>query len=152
MEESKQTEKMKKVRYPIVIFLAGLILINAFVTYSSCNYRLYALAANTMAAEATTTTKFNDTAALFLMINFERMRTQLMLVEQSLPVDKDLAFLHAYVIHSIIFPSIKNLLEKTAPRLANELLSTTTDLAFTIKTGNSPYISNGQKCNSVYIL
>jgi len=75
------------------------------------------------------------------MINFERMRTQLMLVEQSLPVDKDLAFLHAYVIHSIIFPSIKNLLEKTAPRLANELLSTTTDLAFTIKTGNSPYIS-----------
>ena len=141
MEESKQTEKMKKVRYPIVIFLAGLILINAFVTYSSCNYRLYALAANTMAAEATTTTKFNDTAALFLMINFERMRTQLMLVEQSLPVDKDLAFLHAYVIHSIIFPSIKNLLEKTAPRLANELLSTTTDLAFTIKTGNSPYIS-----------
>jgi high-affinity iron transporter len=136
-------EKMKKVRYPIVTFLASLILINAFVTYSSCNYRLYALATNTTAAEATTTTttKFNDTAALFLMINFERMRTQLMLVEQSLPVDKDLAFLHAYVIHSIIFPSIKNLLEKTAPNSANELLSTTTDLAFTIKTGNLPYIS-----------
>jgi hypothetical protein len=75
------------------------------------------------------------------MINFERMRTQLMLAQQSLPVDKDLAFLHAYVIHSIIFPSIKNLLEKTAPQSANELLSTTTDLAFTIKTGNSQYIS-----------
>jgi high-affinity iron transporter len=148
MEKSKQTEKMKKVRYPIAIILASLILINAFVTYSSCNLRLYALATNTTAAEATTTgtagtttTKFNDTAALFLMINFERMRTQLMLVEQSLPVDKNLAFLHAYVVHSIIFPSIKNLLEKTAPQSANELLSTTTDLAFTIKTGNSPYIS-----------
>ncbi|HYA83494.1 MAG TPA: hypothetical protein VEH06_08610, partial [Candidatus Bathyarchaeia archaeon] len=83
---SKQIEKMKKVQYPIVIILASLILINAFVTYSSCNYRLYALAMNTTAAEATTTrtgtagtttTKFNDTAALFLMINFERMRTQL---------------------------------------------------------------------------
>jgi high-affinity iron transporter len=151
MEKSKQIGKMKKMRYPIVIILASLILINAFVTYSSCNYRLYALAnTNTTAVEGTTTTtgtagttttKFNDTAALFLMINFERMRTQLMLVEQSLPVDKDLAFLHAYVIHSMIFPSIKNLLEKTAPNSANELLSTTTDLAFTIKTGNLPYIS-----------
>ena len=121
MEKIKQIEKMKKVRYLIVIILANLILINAFVTYSSCNLRLYALA--TTAAEATTTTgtagttttKFNDTAALFLMINFERMRTQLMLVEQSLPVDKDLAFLHAYVIHSVIFPSIENILEKTTP-------------------------------------
>jgi high-affinity iron transporter len=142
MEKSKKIGKMKKVQYPIVIILASLILINAFVTYSSCNYRLYALATNATVDEATTTTtKFNDTAALFLMINFERMRTQLMLAEQSLPVDKDLAFLHAYVIHSIIFPSIKNLLEKTAPQSANELLSTTTDLAFTIKTGNSPYIS-----------
>jgi hypothetical protein len=112
MGKSKQTEKMKKVQYPIVIILASLILINAFVTYSSCNYRLYALPANkttaaggtttnTTGTAGTTTTKFNDTAALFLMINFERMRTQLMLVEQSLPVDKDLAFLHAYVVHSI---------------------------------------------------
>jgi high-affinity iron transporter len=144
MEERKQIEKMKEVRYLIVIILASLIMINAFVTYSSCNYGLYALVTNTTVAQATTnatTTKFNDTAALFLMINFERMRTQLMLVEQSLPVDKDLAFLHAYVIHSIIFPSIKNLLEKTAPQSANELLSTTTDLAFTIKTGNLQYIS-----------
>jgi hypothetical protein len=47
---------MKKVQYPIVIILASLILINAFVTYSSCNYRLYALATNTTAAEASTTT------------------------------------------------------------------------------------------------
>jgi len=75
------------------------------------------------------------------MINFERMRTQLMLAEQSLPVDKNLAFLHAYVIHSVIFPSIENILEKTTPNSAYELLSTTTNLAFTIKTGNSPYIS-----------
>jgi high-affinity iron transporter len=151
MGKSKQIKKTKKMQYPIVIILASLILINAFVTYSSCNYRLYALATNTTAAAegtttatgtaGTTTTKFNDTAALFLMINFERMRTQLMLVEQSLPVDKDLAFLHAYVIHSAIFPSIKNLLEKTAPQSANQLLSTTTDLAFTIKTGNLQYIS-----------
>jgi high-affinity iron transporter len=64
-----------------------------------------------------------------------------MLAEHSLPVDKNLAFLHAYVVHSIIFPSIKNLLEKAAPQSANELLSTTTDLAFMIKAGNSPYIS-----------
>jgi len=70
------------------------------------------------------------------------MRTQLMLVEHSLPVDKNLAFLHAYVIHSVIFPSIKNLLEKTAPRSnVSELLSTTTDLAFTIKTGYLQYIA-----------
>jgi len=145
MGKSKQIEKMKKVRYSIVVILASLILINAFVTYSSCNYPLYALTTNTTtAAESGTTavtTKLNDTAALFLMINFERMRTQLMLAEHSLPVDKNLAFLHAYVVHSIIFPSIKNLLEKAAPQSANELLSTTTDLAFMIKAGNSPYIS-----------
>jgi ribose/xylose/arabinose/galactoside ABC-type transport system permease subunit len=75
MEKHKHIIKMKKLPYPIVIILASLILINAFVTYSSCNYRLYALATNATAAEATTTntttTKFNDTAALFLMINFE---------------------------------------------------------------------------------
>jgi high-affinity iron transporter len=141
MEKSKQIEKMKKVQYLITIILASLILINTFVAYSSCNYRLYALATNTTAAETTTTTQFNDTAAPFLMINFERMRTQLMLAEQSFPVDKNLAFLHAYVIHSLIFPSIEDVLEKTTPNSAKELLSTTTDLAFTIKTGNSPYIS-----------
>jgi len=105
MGKSKQIEKMKKVRYSIVVILASLILINAFVTYSSCNYPLYALTTNTTtAAESGTTavtTKLNDTAALFLMINFERMRTQLMLAEHSLPVDKNLAFLHAYVVHSI---------------------------------------------------
>jgi len=144
MEKSKQIEKMKKARCLIVIILASLILTNVFVTYSFCNYRLYALSTNTTAAESGTTTgttKFNDTAALFLMINFERMRTQLMLAEHSLPVDKNLAFLHAYVIHSVIFPSIENILEKTTPNSAYELLSTTTNLAFTIKTGNSPYIS-----------
>lgn len=97
MEKSKQIEKMKKVQYLITIILASLILINTFVAYSSCNYRLYALATNTTAAETTTTTQFNDTAAPFLMINFERMRTQLMLAEQSFQVDKTLAFLHAYV-------------------------------------------------------
>lgn len=154
MEKSKQIEKMKKVQYSIAIILASLILVNAFVAHCSCNYPLYALATSTMAAAAATTTstaaatptpatanKLNDTAALILMINFERMRMQLMLTEQSLPVDKNLAFLHAYVIHSVIFPSIKNLLEKIGSSSANELLSTTTDLAFTIKTGNSPYIS-----------
>lgn len=115
MEKSKQIEKMKKVQYSIAIILASLILVNAFVTYCSCNYPLYALATSTTAAAATptpaTANKLNDTAALILMINFERMRIQLMLTEQSLPVDKNLAFLHAYVIHSIIFPSIKNLIE-----------------------------------------
>ena len=154
MEKSKQIEKMKKVQYSIAIILASLILVNAFVAHCSCNYPLYALATRTMGAAAATTTstaaatptpatanKLNDTAALILMINFERMRMELMLTEQSLPVDKNLAFLHAYVIHSVIFPSIKNLLEKIGSSSANELLSTTTDLAFTIKTGNSPYIS-----------
>jgi len=96
---------MKKVRYSIVIILASLILINAFVTYSSCSYRLYALTMNTTTAAesgtAAATTKLNDTAALFLMINFERMRTQLMLAEQSLPVDKNLAFLHVYEISRV---------------------------------------------------
>ncbi|MGA8082706.1 MAG: hypothetical protein WB988_12670 [Candidatus Nitrosopolaris sp.] len=47
---------MKKVQHSIAIILASLILVNAFVTYSSCNYRLYALATNTTAAAAATTT------------------------------------------------------------------------------------------------
>jgi high-affinity iron transporter len=80
----------------------------------------------------------NDTDAIILITNFERIRTQLMLTEQNLKSgDNNMAFAHSYITHSVIFPSIKNILEKIG--LANtgkRLESGLTDVTFSIKTGD----------------
>lgn len=69
--------------------------------------------------------KVNDTDAIILMTNFERIRTQLMLTERSLANgDSNMAFAHSYITHTVIFPSIKNILEKAGtpiqPRSLNQ--------------------------------
>jgi high-affinity iron transporter len=80
----------------------------------------------------------NDTDAVILMTNFDRIRTQLMLTEQSLSSgDSSLAFAHSYITHSVIFPSIKNILESTGfTNSATKLESGLTDITFSIKTGD----------------
>ncbi len=82
--------------------------------------------------------KINTTSALILMTNFERIRTQLILTEQNLKnEDNNMAFAHSYITHSVIFPSIKNILETSGfTSLANKLESGLTDITFSIKTGN----------------
>jgi high-affinity iron transporter len=82
--------------------------------------------------------KVNDTDAIILMTNFERIRTQLMLTERSLANgDSNMAFAHSYITHTVIFPSIKNILEKAGyANSAKKLESGLTDITFMIKTGD----------------
>ena len=64
-----------------------------------------------------------------------------MLAEQSLITgDRNMAFAHSYITHSVIFPSIKNILEKTGfSNSAKQLESELTDITFSIKTWRSRY-------------
>ena len=84
------------------------------------------------------TNKINNTDAIILMTNFERIRTQLMLTDRSLlNGDSRMAFAHSYITHSVIFPSISNVLDKagyTSP--AKRLEASLTDLTFGIKNGD----------------
>ena len=48
-----------------------------------------------------------------------------------------MAFAHSYITHSVIFPSIKNILENTGhANSAKQLESGLTDITFSIKTGD----------------
>jgi len=76
----------------------------------------------------------NDT--LIVMVNLERIRTQLLLTEKSLDDgNKDMAFAHAYIPHSITFPSIKKQLTDINKQFATELEARLIDLPFNIKSG-----------------
>ena len=77
---------------------------------------------------------YNDT--LIVMVNLERIRTQLLLTEKSLDDgNKDMAFAHAYIPHSITFPSIKKQLTDINKQFATELEARLIDLPFNIKSG-----------------
>jgi high-affinity iron transporter len=86
------------------------------------------------AQQQTTGELYNDT--LIVMVNLERIRTQLLLTEKSLDDgNKDMAFAHAYIPHSITFPSIKNQLTDINKQFATELEARLIDLPFNIKSG-----------------
>ena len=73
---------------------------------------------------------------LLLMVNLARIRTQIMLTEKSLAEgDNYMAFAHAYIPHSVIFPAIKNILEKVVnnSNSINRLESGLADMAFMLK-------------------
>ena len=76
----------------------------------------------------------NDT--LIVMVNLERIRTQLLLTEKNLnDGNKDMAFAHAFIPHSITFPSIKSQLIDINKQFATELEARLIDLPFNIKSG-----------------
>jgi high-affinity iron transporter len=79
----------------------------------------------------------SDTDALIVMVNIERMRTQLWLTEQSLDKNNpEMAFAHAFIPHSTTFPAIKDQLEKTAgEESTKQLESLLTDLPLRMRTG-----------------
>ena len=108
-----------------------LIIISTFLIYHyfSTDYHL---------SYAQPVVKINDTDVLVLLFNIERIRTQLMLTEKSISEgDNTMAFAHAYIPHSVIFPLIKNILDETNMIYARSLESKLTDLPFLIKSGNS---------------
>jgi high-affinity iron transporter len=79
----------------------------------------------------------SDTDVLIVMVNIERMRTQLWLTEQSLDKGSpEMAFAHAFIPHSTTFPAIKNQLVQTAgEQSTKQLESLLTDLPLRMRTG-----------------
>jgi high-affinity iron transporter len=79
----------------------------------------------------------SDTDALIVMVNIDRMRTQLWLTEQSLDKDDpEMAFAHAFIPHTVTFPAIKNQLEQSAgEQSTKQLESLLTDLPLRMRTG-----------------
>jgi high-affinity iron transporter len=74
----------------------------------------------------------NDT--LIVMVNLERIRTQLLLTEKSIhDGNNDMAFAHAFIPHSITFPSIKSQLIDINKQFATELEARLIDLPLKIK-------------------
>lgn len=81
--------------------------------------------------------ELSDTDALVVMVNIERIRTQLWLTEQSLDRDNpEMAFAHAFIPHTTTFPAIKNQLTQTAgDQSTAQLESLLTDLPLKMRTG-----------------
>lgn len=85
----------------------------------------------------------DDTNLLIRMLNLERIRNQIILTEKSLAVgDKDMAFVHAYIPHSVIFPSVKDQLNNISSQSVSQLESLLTDLPISIKAGESVELQN----------
>jgi high-affinity iron transporter len=110
----------------------------------SSNYLVNAQINNTTASAnlilpatpPTTATKLNNTNAFIVFFNLQRIQTQLSLAQKALERgDNYMAFAHAYIPHSVIFPSIKNLVEHVDDKglSATRLESALTDLPLMIK-------------------
>ncbi len=79
----------------------------------------------------------SDKDALIVLVNIERIRTQLWLTDQSLDKGNlEMAFAHAFIPHSTTFPAIKNQLGQTAgEQSTKQLESLLTDLPLRMRTG-----------------
>jgi high-affinity iron transporter len=104
-------------------FVAMLIVIQLFASNS---YSVYGQA-------------LNDTDALIFMVNIERIRTQLSLTEENLDKgNSEMAFAHAFIPHSAIFPTIKNQIRQLeGEQFAQQLESLLTDLPLKMRAGES---------------
>src|SRR5918999_764835 len=125
LKELKKLRKMKVRIYFVVI----LIIIALGITLPALdNYLSYA-------QQQMTEESNNETVVV--MVNLERIRTQLLLAEKSLnDGDKDMAFAHAFIPHSTTFPSIKNQLIDINEQFASDLEAMLIDLPINIKTAN----------------
>ena len=79
----------------------------------------------------------SDTDALIVMVNIERIQTQLWLTEQSLDKNNpEMAFAHAFIPHTTTFPAIKAQLERSVgEQSTRQLESLLTDLPLTMRAG-----------------
>ena len=86
-------------------------------------------------------TRLNTTDAFIVLFNLQRIQTQLDLSRDALNKDDSYAaFAHAYIPHSVIYPSIRNLVEqvnKNGSISTTKLESALTDIPFMIKSGSS---------------
>ena len=127
-----------KIDILIIIICSFLLTVNIVIPYISSSYFIYAQSNNDTASVKPAIAKINYTNAIIGIVNFDRIRTQIKLTEKSLAEgDNDMAFAHAYIPHSVILPSIKNLLENTRNVTSvGELESALTDLPFMIRIGS----------------
>jgi high-affinity iron transporter len=87
-------------------------------------------------------TRLNTTDAFIVLFNLQRIQTQLDLSRDALNKDDSYAaFAHAYIPHSVIYPSIRNLVEQVNKNgsisTTKKLESALTDIPFMIKSGSS---------------
>jgi high-affinity iron transporter len=95
----------------------------------------------------------NDPDILVLMVNLERMRAQISLTQDSLDNgDIEMAFAHAYIPHSVTFPSIKKILEEVSPEPAKRLETLLTDLPINIRAKNGSYVELGNDLQAINTL
>ena len=86
----------------------------------------------------TTSTLLSDENSLIIMVNLERIRNQVLLAEESVASgDKDMAFAHSYIPHSVIFPSIKGQLNAINSQSASQLEALLTDIPISIRSGEN---------------
>src|SRR6266545_2817682 len=151
MKKSMTREKItnlletKRVFCFAIIIIPILVLANTFVFQNPSNYSIYATSARaetspapTVTATTTTPslTRLNDTELLIVLVNLERIQTQLQLTEKSLADgDEAMAFVHAYIPHSVTFPTMKNQLNALNRSANHNLESMLTDLPIVVKSG-----------------
>ena len=88
---------------------------------------------------AATLAQQSDTNVLIILVNLERIRAQLMLADESIIAgDREAAFAHAFITHSVTFPSIKNQLKEHDNQSATQLEALLTDLAIEIRANDQP--------------
>ncbi len=94
--------------------------------------------------------QLEDQDILILMINLQRIRVQISLTQDSLANgDIELAFAHAYIPHSVTFPSIKKLLEEVNAEAAKKLETLLTDLPINIRAKNGSYVDLGNDLQAI---
>ena len=118
---------VRKIPFAAAIFFSSLILILTLLL----NIGVYA-------QTNTTSTLLSDENLLIIMVNLERIRNQILLAEKSLASgDKDMAFAHSYIPHSVIFPAIKEELNTISLQSASHLEALLTDIPISIRSGEN---------------
>jgi high-affinity iron transporter len=123
----KSNISREKVPFINVVFSSSVILVLSLLL----NIGVYA-------QTNTTSTSPSDENSLIIMVNLERIRNQILLAEKSLASgDKDMAFAHSYIPHSVIFPSIKEELNAISSQSASQLEALLTDIPISIRSGEN---------------
>lgn len=90
----------------------------------------------------------DDANSLIIIVNVARIQAQLDSAEKNIDAgNNEEAFAHAYTIHSIIFPSIKDLLTESHSKSESQLEGSLVDLSFNIKDG---YYSSSALKQEIY--
>ncbi|MEM3159258.1 MAG: FTR1 family protein [Nitrososphaera sp.] len=89
-----------------------------------------------LVAPSVASAQTDDARALIIIVNMERTRAQLLLAENAVSAgDSEGAFAHAFIPHSVIFPTAKPQLQAVDSQASGQLEAALTDLPLKIKSG-----------------